>query len=325
VCTRLGIRLPVVQAPIGPGATPELAAAVSNAGGLGTLSITWLSPDGAADLIRRTQALTAAPVGVNAILEFPIDAQIDVALEAGIRIVSTFWGDPGKVHDRIARADALHLHTVGSPEEARRAVDAGVDVVVAQGWEAGGHVWGGIATLPLVPAVVDAVSPVPVIAAGGIADGRGLAAVLMLGAQAAWLGSRFVAAAETSCHETYRERVVAAQPGDAVHTMCFDGGWANAAHRVLRNSTVDDWTEAGRPAAPRRPGEGTVVGSSADGFDVTRYTSMMPLAGMSGEVGEMALYAGQSVGLINDVRPAAEIVESIVAEAQAALRFPDAD
>jgi nitronate monooxygenase/enoyl-[acyl-carrier protein] reductase II len=319
LCTRLGIRVPLVQAPIGPAATPELAAAVSNAGALGMLSITWVPPQSVSDFLRRARELTVRPLGVNVILDFPVDAQIDAALDAGIPVVSTFWGDPAPAHDRIASGGALHLHTVGSADEARRAVDAGVDVVVAQGWEAGGHVCGTVATLPLVPAVVDAVAPVPVIAAGGIADGRGLAAVLMLGAQAAWLGSRFLLASEASSHEVYQKRLIAADADDSVHTRCFDGGWPNAAHRVLRNATVEEWDAAGRPAAPNRPGEGSVVGSMGSGGDFPRYTSMMPLRGMQGGVEEMALYAGQSIGLVREIRPAAAIVEQIVAEAEATI------
>jgi nitronate monooxygenase/enoyl-[acyl-carrier protein] reductase II len=319
LCEQLGIELPIVQAPIGPAALPELAAAVSNAGGLGMLSITWKPPSMISDEVRRTLALTTKAFGVNAILEFPSPEAIDAALELGVQVVSTFWGDPGLVHARIASAGAIHMHTVQSPEDARRAVDAGVDVVVAQGWEAGGHVLGEIATLPLVPAVVDAVDPVPVIAAGGIADGRGLAAALMLGAQAAWLGTRFVAATEAGSHGDYRERLVAAAAGDAVHTTCFNGGWPNAPHRVLRNRTLDAWEAAGQPAEPDRPGEGAAVASYDSGEPLPRYHAQMPLAEISGELSELANYAGQSVGLVHDVQPAADIIAAIAAQAEETL------
>lgn len=123
-------------------------------------------------------------------------------------------GDPSSYIKAVHDAGGIVLHTVGSAEEARRAVASGVDVIVAQGWEAGGHVWGTVATLPLVPAVVDAVAPVPVIAAGGIGDARGVAAVLALGAQAAWLGTRFLLAEEMPIHEDYRRRLVAAAETD---------------------------------------------------------------------------------------------------------------
>jgi nitronate monooxygenase len=190
VCELLGIEQPIVQAPMA--AVPQLAAAVSNAGALGMVTLTWSTPAG--DVIRETAALTGRPFGGNLVLASDQHRRLDEALEAGLRIVSLFWGDPASYVDQVHDANGIVLQTVGSAEEARRAVDNGVDVVVAQGWEAGGHVRAQVATLPLVPAVVDAVSPSPVIAAGGIGDARGVAAVLALGAQAAWLGTRFLLA-----------------------------------------------------------------------------------------------------------------------------------
>jgi len=163
---------------------PQLAAAVSNAGALGMLTLTWSTPVG--DPVRETAALTDRPFGGNLILASDQHRRLDEALEAGLRIVSLFWGDPAGYVEQVHDANGVVLQTVSSAEEAPRAAASGVDVVVAQGWEAGGHVRGQIATLPLVPAVVDAVAPVPVITAGGIGDARGVAAVLALGAQAAW-------------------------------------------------------------------------------------------------------------------------------------------
>jgi NAD(P)H-dependent flavin oxidoreductase YrpB (nitropropane dioxygenase family) len=132
-----------------------------------------------------------------------------VCLREAVPVVSTFWGDPAPVSRRIRDAGALHMHTVGSVPEARHAADCGVDVIVAQGWEAGGHVRGTTTTMVLVPSVVDAVGPVPVMAAGGISDGRGVAAALVLGAQGAWLGTRFLAAAQAGAHPMYQDRLVA--------------------------------------------------------------------------------------------------------------------
>ncbi len=156
---------------------------------------------------------------------------------------------------------AIVLHTVGDVAEARRAVDAGVDVIVAQGWEAGGHVRGEVATMALVPAVVDAVAPIPVVAAGGIGDGRGLAAVLMLGASAGWLGTRFVMSAEAPALPPYRDRLAAADATSTVYSSVFDGGWPDAPHRTLRNSTIEMWEAAGRPPPGERPGEGETIGN----------------------------------------------------------------
>jgi NAD(P)H-dependent flavin oxidoreductase YrpB (nitropropane dioxygenase family) len=324
LCRRLGIEVPVVQAPIGSAASAELVAAVCNAGGLGMLALTWTPAGQLPAVLRRVRELTDRPFGVNLVLDFPIANRLDLCLEYGVPLISTFWGEPGPVNTRIHAAGALHLHTVGSAAAARRAVEAGVDVVVAQGWEAGGHVCGNVATLPLVPAVVDAVGPVPVIAAGGIADGRGLAAVLALGAQAAWMGSRFLAAEESFTHEEYRRQLVGAHAEDVVHSVCFDGGWPGAAHRTIRNSTLTAWRAAGSPPAPNRPGEGDVVAVDAAGRAHLRYADLMPLPGMTGDLEAMALYAGQSAGLIADVVPAADIVHRIVAEAEAALAVPGA-
>ena len=189
VCELLGIEHPIVEAPVAD--DPRLPAAVSNAGALGSVALSWA--DDAGDVVRETAALTDRPFAGNFVLSRPDQRhRVDQALSAGLRIVSFLLGDPDGYVDSVHDAGGLVMHTVGSAEEARRAVGCGVDVIVAQGWEAGGHVWGSVATLPLVPAVVDAVAPVPVIAAGGIGDARGVAAVLALGAQAAWLGTRFL-------------------------------------------------------------------------------------------------------------------------------------
>jgi NAD(P)H-dependent flavin oxidoreductase YrpB (nitropropane dioxygenase family) len=159
LCDRLGIQLPIVQAPIGSAATPELVAAVANAGGLGMLALTWVTVPQAVDRIRRVRQLSDRPFGVNLVLEFPIDEVLAACLDQGVTVISTFWGDPAAVTGRVHAAGALHLHTVGTAEEARRVVEGGVDVVVAQGWEAGGHVWGQVATMALVPAVVERCGP----------------------------------------------------------------------------------------------------------------------------------------------------------------------
>lgn len=315
LCQKLGIEVPIVQAPIGSAATPELVAAVADAGGLGMLALTWLTEAEAVDRVRRVRQATNRPFGVNFVLDFPIVRALEACLDEGVPSVSTFWGDPATVTGRIHAAGALHLHVVGSVEEAGRAVDAGVDIVVAQGWEAGGHVRGQVTTMALVPAVVDAVDPLPVIAAGGIGDGRGLAAVLALGAQAGWLGTRFLTAVEALTHDLHRRRVIEAAPQDVVYTRCFDDGWPNAPHRVIRNSTLSQWEAAGSPAAPSRPGENEVVATDTSGRTRLRYGVGMPLQGMTGDAEAMPLYAGQSVGLVRDVAPAAHIVRTIATEA----------
>jgi NAD(P)H-dependent flavin oxidoreductase YrpB (nitropropane dioxygenase family) len=205
------------------------------------------------------------------------------------------------------------MHTVSSAEEARRAAGCGVDVIVAQGWEAGGHVPGRVATLPLVPAVVDAVAPVPVIAAGGIGDARGVVAVLALGAQAAWLGTRFLLASEMPIHEEYRRLLIGAAETDAEwYADLYEVGWPDSPHRALHNSTAEKWEQAGRPAPGSRPAEGDVVARFASGDPIVRYSPAAPLVGTTGEVEALSLWAGQSVALARRSQPAAEIVSELV-------------
>ncbi len=309
VCEMLGIDQPIVQAPMA--AIPGLAAAVSNAGALGMLTLTW-SEDVGAD-VRNTAALTSRPFGGNLVLTEDRHRRVDQALEAGLRIVSFMWGDPSDYVDRVHDGGGIVLHTVGSAKEARQAVDSGVDVVVAQGWEAGGHVWGGIATLPLVPAVVDAVAPVPVIAAGGIGDARGVAAVLALGAQAAWLGTRFLLAKEMPIHEDYRHALIAAAETDAeMYPNLYEVGWPDSPHRALRNSTSKAWGAAGRPPLARRPGAGDVIGHFASGEAIVRYEPAPPMVGTTGEIEALSMWAGQSVALARQAQSAAEIVTELI-------------
>lgn len=315
----LNIEIPIIQAPIAFAASPALVAAVSNAGGLGMLSVTWRDRDDTRQVIRKVRELTNRPFGVNLGLAWPQEERLGVCLEEGVTIISLFWGDPANHVERIHRAGALLLQTVASAAEARRVSDAGVDVVVAQGWEAGGHVWGTVATLPLVPRVVDAVTPKPVVAAGGIADGRGLAAALMLGAAGVWIGTRFLASEEAVVHSAYQQKVVVAEETDTIYSTVFNGGWPDAPHRTLRNETVTHWERAGFLPSGQRPGEGETVAMWPDGTPVVRYESTYPRPGMTGDVTALALYAGQSAGLVSRIQPAGEIVREIAEEAARAL------
>jgi nitronate monooxygenase len=192
LCDLLDIQYPILQAPIGGLSTPALAAAVSNAGGLGLLSATWREPDALRRLLRETRSLTSRPFGVNLVLAFDIEDRLDICLDEGVRIVSFFWGNPARYISPVHRVGGLVLHTAGSASQARSAVDAGADIIVAQGMEAGGHVCSEVGTMALVPCTADAVPGTPVVAAGGIADGRGIAAALCLGAAGAMLGTRFI-------------------------------------------------------------------------------------------------------------------------------------
>jgi nitronate monooxygenase len=308
VCDLLGIEQPIVQAPMA--AIPGLAAAVSNAGALGMVTLTWSADPGA--VVRETAALTTRPFGGNFVLTTDHHRHLDQALEAGLRIVSFMWGDSSGYIRPVHDAGGIVMHTVGTAAEARRAAEAGVDVVVAQGWEAGGHVWGTVATLPLVPAVVDAVTPVPVIAAGGIGDARGVAAVLALGAQAAWLGTRFLMAEEMPIHEDYRRRLIAADETDPQwYPDLYEVGWPDAPNRALRNSTARAWEAAGRPPPGSRPGDGDVIAHFASGEAIVRYEPAPPMAGTTGDVEALSMWAGQDVALARQPQPAADIVAEL--------------
>jgi NAD(P)H-dependent flavin oxidoreductase YrpB (nitropropane dioxygenase family) len=320
-CERLGIEIPIVQAPMGGAVGPALAAAVSNAGGLGTLALWGADIEALRRQVRETRALTSKPFAVNLNLEFPQEERLDACLQEGVPVISFFWREPSALVARAKAGGATVLHTVGTAKDARHAVECGVDVIVAQGWEAGGHVRGTVATLPLIPAVVDAVGPIPVVAAGGIADGRGLAAVMALGASGAWIGTRFLASEEVAIHPHYRERLLRATEDDTIYLEeLFDIGWPKAPHRVLRNSTVAEWEAAGRPATGKRPGEGEVVATSKSRGPIVRYRSYTPAADADGDIDALSLWAGQSVGLVHKIQPAAEIVLEIDREARAILR-----
>src|SRR2546426_275686 len=202
LCERLGIDTPVIVAPMGPSITgPELAAAVSNAGGLGIMSFGANPPPLLRQAIRRVRELTMRPFGVNFIVPLAQAEQVAVCIEERVPVLSFFWGDPSPYVEPAHAAGLTVLNQVGSVAAAQASARAGVDVVVAQGVEAGGHVAGQVATMVLVPRVVDAVTPTPVVAAGGIADARGLVAALALGAEAVALGTRFLATPEAGAHD----------------------------------------------------------------------------------------------------------------------------
>lgn len=308
---RLGLNYPIFQAPIGSVAQPELVAAVSNAGGLGHLACTWRSPEQLRALFERTRALTKRPFGANFVLGFPIEDQLAAALEAKVAVVSFFWGDARAHLARVKAAGAVAIQVVGSIAQAKAAAAAGFDLIVAQGREAGGHVHGTLGSMSLLPQVVDAVAPVPVLAAGGISDRRGVAAALALGAAGVWVGTRFLAANEANIHPHYRDRILTSNGDDTLYSELFDIGWPNAPLRTLKSVTTQRWEEAGRPAAPHRPGEGEIIGRRADGTEIQRYYFSSPTCDVTEGAEAMALYAGGSVGLVRETEAAAAIVADL--------------
>lgn len=315
----LGIDYPILAAPMGPDLTgPDLVAAVSNAGGLGILQAQLCPPPVFRQEIRRVRALTDRPFGVNLLLHFPVADHVAVCLEERVPVLSYFWGDPTPYVERAHAAGVKVFHQVGSVAEANRSAAADVDVIIAQGVEAGGHVAGEVSTLALVPRVVDAVAPRPVAAAGGIGDARGVVAALALGAQAAVLGTRFLASAESRAHPYYKQKLLAAGEGDTVRTTLFGYGWPNAPHRTLRTAFVQQWLgqEArGQESRPDEPPVGqTVLGGQP--VPLLRFMGFPPNSDASGDIESMNLAAGQSVGLVREVKPAGQIVHELVEEAR---------
>jgi NAD(P)H-dependent flavin oxidoreductase YrpB (nitropropane dioxygenase family) len=310
--TRLvGCRAPIQLAPVGG---PQLVVAVSEAGGLGMASGPLLSPAALADVLDAIGARTRAPFGVNFLVPLLDRACVPVAARKA-RVVDFFYGAPDAALVKEAGAHgALIGWQVGSVDEALAAQNAGCDFVIAQGTEAGGHVRGATSLLPLLSRVAPALR-VPVLAAGGIATARDLAAVLACGAAGARIGTRFVASHESDAHPAYVAALLAARAQDTCLTEAFSVMWPNAPHRVLRSALE----------AASRLGE-DVAGSLRLGDEVRpieRFSVIPPTRDTSGHIDAMALYAGESVENIDSVRSAAEIVSDLCDGAERILRGGD--
>jgi NAD(P)H-dependent flavin oxidoreductase YrpB (nitropropane dioxygenase family) len=332
LCDLLGIEHPILSAGISAGAGPELAAAVSNAGGLGVVGMSGFPPDLLRERLAATRALTGRPFGVNVILDDQGDPEraelvrerCHVLIEERVPLLVLFVGDPAPYVDPAHEAGVKVAVQVGSPAEARRAADAGVDVVLVQGVEAGGHVVARTGLFVNLPTTVDAVAPVPVVASGGIADGRGLAAALALGAQGVSLGTRFVASEEAFVREDYKRRVAEAGAEATVYSEdLFDVWWPNVPHRTLKAQVFEEWDAAGRRRPGERPHEGESIGvfdSPARGrIEVPRYASFMMTPHFEGDVELGPLWAGESAALVDEILAAGEIVRRLAAQADDVL------
>jgi NAD(P)H-dependent flavin oxidoreductase YrpB (nitropropane dioxygenase family) len=283
----------------------ELVGAVSEAGGLGVLGASFLTPDATADLVDRARELTAKPIGVNLLLHVAED-RVDEILQLDPQLFSTAWPrddqDLAAIFAKAHERGCLVMHMVPLAGDAVRAVEAGADVIVAQGFEGGGHV-GELASTVVVRQVVKAVAPVPVLAAGGFADGAGLAAALALGADGVLLGTRFLATDEAPVEQAYKDAIVASDGTDTVVTTLSDSlsgrDWPGAWSRLKRTRFVEQWL--GRePELRRRRAQlweqvGELQDSNAD---------------------DGLMWIGQSAGLIDSVEPAGELVQRIVREAE---------
>ena len=308
----VGCEVPIQQAGMGSISTPELAAAVCAAGGLGMLSASADDLPGEVDAV--LVAAPGRPFGVNFLMPF-FDRGLLEAVAHRVRLVEWFWGQPDPALVAVAHdAGALAAWQVGSRDEAVAAADAGCDVIVAQGTEAGGHVRGTLGLLPLLDAVLGAVR-VPVVATGGIGTGRGVAAVLAAGASAARIGTRLAATQESGAHPDYKHALVAADAADTVLTDTFAVWWPDAPHRVLRSAV-----NAASALDDEQAGE---VADAGQAFPIPRFAVVPPNRATRGHIQAMALYAGQSVAAVTAITPAAEVMREVTTQAEQLLREPE--
>jgi enoyl-[acyl-carrier protein] reductase II len=315
LCDLLGIRYPICQAGMGYVARSALAAAVSEAGGLGVLAAAHCTPAELREEIRRVRDHTDKPFGVDILFATvraagaeadrftdAVRGHADVTLEERVPVLVAGLGNPGPVTAQAHAQGMKVMALCGNVKQAHDHAANGVDVVIAQGHEAGGHT-GRIAGLVLVPAVVDALAPKPVLAAGGIADGRGLVAALALGAAGVWIGTRFIATPESYCHDNYKKKVVDIDEEGTVVTRAATGKPC----RLIKNAFTRSWERREQEIQPF-PIQAARVGRAAG------------IVGREeGDIDNGNTPCGQSAGLIHGVRGAAEVVEAMVAEAKAVL------
>jgi len=311
VCDLLGIAHPIVLGGMGSATTAPLVSAVSNAGGFGTLGTSAFNAATLENEIAAIRERTDKPFGVNHLL-FQIEQEMfTVTLRARPAVAAFAWArkdqNLGEYFQRAHDAGCVVMHMAGEVAEARRAAAAGADVIVAQGTEAGGHV-GWMASLALVPMMVKAVAPLPVLAAGGIADGRGLAAALALGAEGVLLGTRFMATPEAPIHANFKQAIVNSDGHDTVLTEIPDLAsqrvWPGAMSRAQRNRFIERW--AGREWAIRQ--------------DATAIGMQVAAARAAGDVDNAPLSFGQDAGLIDSIKSVKDVIEDIVTEAEKIIK-----
>lgn len=312
----VGCEVPIQLAPMGTICTPELIAAVTKAGGMGMTGMPMAPAGAVAEMLDRIGEAAHGPFGFNVLMPF-LDVEVVDAAAPRCRLVDFYHGDADlKLIERVHGHGALGGWQVGSVADARAAADAGCDLLVVRGTEGGGRMHGSRSLWPLLVEVLDAVD-VPVLATGGIAEGRGLAAALAAGAAGVRLGTRFIATPESGAHPAYKDAIVAAGGGDTVLTDAFRVMWPSeqADARVLRSAveraqTLPEETPVGRMTM----GPMTV--------DIPRFGIPPPTATAEGDVTAMALYAGESVASIDAIEPADELVRQIAADAEFHLRAP---
>jgi nitronate monooxygenase len=312
-----GLKYPICNAGMGTFASSALAIAVSEAGGLGATGTgaRFAGGDVAAgnEMMRRVvtqiRAGTKRPFAVNYLLHFD-PVSLPVALDAGAPVIQFAWGIPTTDMVRsIRHAGAKMGVQVASGAGARRAIDAGADYLICQGTEAGGHVQASSSLYDALSGVIDEAKSVPVLAAGGIASGAHIRRALLAGASGVLIGTRFIATKEAAVHDEWKSALTRARGADTVLTLCYQDGWPNAPHRVLRNTTFALWEAAGCPPPGKRPGEGDVITTNAvTGTQKKRYSIGGPTPNDRGDIAELPRHAGAGVDAIRDIPPAGELV-----------------
>ena len=307
ITEKLGITYPIIQGAMSWVATPSLASAVSNAGGLGMLGSGHEPGSFIRNLIHETKELTDKPFGVNLLLLSPfVDEVVDVIIEEGVKVITTGAGSPGKYMARFKEAGVVVIPVVASVALAKRMEKEGADMLICEGSEAGGHI-GRTTTLNLVPQVVDAVS-VPVIAAGGIADGRGLAAVMCLGAGGAQLGTRFVVAYESIAHQNFKDAILKASDIDTVVTGQITGHPV----RVLRNRLTNKYLKVEKNITSDEKPDFSKLEELAKGA--------LRRAVVEGDKHTGSFMSGQCAGLVKKEQSSKEIIEELMTEYHQAIQ-----
>jgi NAD(P)H-dependent flavin oxidoreductase YrpB (nitropropane dioxygenase family) len=323
ITDRFGLSTPILNAGMAMVAGPELAAAVSNAGGLGMIGGAMVPPDGLRAMCAATRALTSRPFGIDLIGDFLADEHLDALIEERVPLVVFFWTIPPK--EQIARLTDIGTEVwaqVGTVAEAQDAVAKGITGLVVQGAEAGGHTRAEASTMTLFPRIRALHPQLPMAAAGGIADGTTMAAALVLGADAVWCGSRFLASVEANAHADYQRKVTEADVGDTEVTTLYGPEWPDQPMRVIRTPAYD--RARGREAevttlvAEHGLQAGTVT-LGQERVSMPRFSAILPMRGFEGDIHQCCLTAGQSVGNIGSVLPAARIVREMTDGARAAL------
>jgi enoyl-[acyl-carrier protein] reductase II len=308
ICDMFGVKYPIFLAGMGGVSYAEVCAAVSEAGGFGTLGMAGRTPEEIRTEMRKVRKLTSKPFGVDLLAAVPesLERTADIIIEEGAAaFISGLGVPPRHLVDRFHAAGLKVMNVCGTVRHAKAGEDGGLDAVVAQGTEAGGHT-GKIATLALVPQVVDAVK-VPVLAAGAIVDGRGLAAALALGAQGVWMGTRFIASAEAHAGDAYKQAVVGAGDEDTIITRAYSG----KPMRVRKNEYVADWERRPQDIKPfpmqamisHQAGVMGGIGGQIEGLEPERSCFAM----------------GQGAGAIHGTQTCAEIIRAIMSDAESAI------